>query len=84
MNSERVWWSITQDDCCFSYPCGQGHRQLVQPQSYENVGDPWIPARLHYHCMLHFLGSILAIPLSDETPGPLRKEQVRGADAANV
>lgn len=46
------------DDCCFSYPCGQGHR-------------------LHYHCMLHFLGSILAIPLSDETPGPLRKEQVR-------
>eukprot|EP00439_Symbiodinium_sp_Y106_P086358 s121_g32.t2 len=33
--------------------------------------------RLHYHCMLHFLGSILALPLSDETPGPLRKEQVR-------
>jgi len=33
--------------------------------------------RLHYGCMIHFLGSILALPLSDDTPGPLLKEQVR-------
>ena len=33
--------------------------------------------RLHYGCMIHFLGSILALPLSDDSPGPLLKEQVR-------
>ncbi|CAL1151772.1 unnamed protein product [Cladocopium goreaui] len=31
--------------------------------------------RLHYGCMVHFLGSVLALPLSDDTPGPLLKEQ---------
>ena len=27
--------------------------------------------------MLHFLGSVLALPLSDDSPGPLQKQQVR-------
>lgn len=27
--------------------------------------------------MIHFLGSVLALPLSDDTPGPLLQEQVR-------
>ena len=33
--------------------------------------------RLHYGCTIHFLASVLALPLSDDSPGPLLKEQVR-------
>ena len=32
---------------------------------------------LHYGCMIHFLANVLSLALTDGSPGPLLKEQVR-------